>query len=79
MGNQWGWTFTFASPNQNVGGTCPPVPLIIAAPGCSYMYVSHVCWNARRILVRGVNAPLPPEAKFFFENLTTKWCYLEYI
>jgi len=24
-------TFTFASPNQNVGGTCPPVPPIIAA------------------------------------------------
>jgi len=34
--------------------------------------------NVRRILVRGVNAPLPPEA-IFFENLTTKWCILEYI
>ena len=33
MGNQWG-TFTFASPNQNVGGDVdvPPVPPIIAAP-----------------------------------------------
>jgi len=30
MGNQRG-TFTFASPNQNVGGTCPPPP-IIAVP-----------------------------------------------
>jgi len=36
MGNQWG-KFTFASPNQNVGGTCPPVPLIIAAPGCRHV------------------------------------------
>ena len=31
MGNQWG-TFTFASPNQNVGGCVSPVPPIIAAP-----------------------------------------------
>jgi len=23
--------------------------------------------------------PLPPEAKFFVENLTTKWCILKYI
>jgi len=28
-----GGTFTFASPNQNVGGTGGPVPPIIAAPG----------------------------------------------
>ena len=27
----------------------------------------------------GVDALLPPEAKFFFENLTTKCCILKYI
>ena len=31
MDNQWGGEFTFASPDQNVGGTCPPVPPIITA------------------------------------------------
>jgi len=43
-----------------------------------------LCWcdglSVLRILVRGFNAPMPPEAKFFFsENLTTKWCILKYI
>ena len=33
----------------------------------------HSTRNVRRILVRGVNSPLPPE------NLTTKWCILKYI
>ena len=32
-----------------------------------------------RILAREVDAPLPPEAKIFFKNLTTKWCILKYI
>ena len=27
----------------------------------------------------GFNAPLPPEAKKLFENLTTKWCILKKI
>jgi len=27
----------------------------------------------------GVNAPLPPEVKKKFENLSTKWCILKYI
>ena len=35
--------------------------------------------NVRRILVREINAHLPPKANFFFENLTTKWCILKYI
>jgi len=35
--------------------------------------------GVHRILVRGVNAPLPPEAKEILENLTTKWCILKYI
>ena len=34
--------------------------------------------NVRRIMVRRVNAALPPEAKKS-ENLTTKWCILKYI
>jgi len=28
-----------ASPNQNVGGTCPPVPPIIAAPEAMYILI----------------------------------------
>jgi len=46
------------------------------------LVIGHVCAvhrNVRRILVMGINAPLPPEAKFFFENLTTKWFVLKYI
>ena len=35
--------------------------------------------GVHRILVRGINAPLPTAAKKFFENLTTKWCILKYI
>ena len=30
-----------------------------------------------RILVRGINAPLPPETKKILK--TTKWCILKYI
>jgi len=48
----------------------------VVAPCC---YGTGHTKGVRRILVRGVNAPLPLEAKKIFENLLTKWCILKYI
>ena len=38
----------------------------------------NITRNVRRILVRGVNAPLLPEAKKILKT-TMKWCVLKYI
>jgi len=55
-----------------------PRSLLISLIGKQFWKSSGIIRNVRRILVRVVNTPLPPEAKKI-ENLSTKWCILKYI